>query len=167
MPKYTVEEILDIVQMFTSEDKSKFLTKLSSITTESATSVTPQRYQEQHFGNISLGSGSALAANQAGGDIRSDQGIVQSSVENVNLQEALDILQKLKQDINQSDTLNRLEKATLEGTIKIMEEETTKPKPDKKLLDQAIDILKSGLKAISLVEPVIKVADLLAKVWMV
>jgi hypothetical protein len=167
MPKYTVEEALKIIQEFTSEDKSKFLAKLSSVTTDSVTPTIPQRYQEQHFGNISLGSGSALAANQAGGDVRSDQGVVQSLVENINLQEALNILQNLKQNINQSDVLNRLEKTTLEGTIKIIEEETTKPKPDKKLLDQAIDILKSGLKVISLVEPVIKLADLLAKAWMV
>jgi hypothetical protein len=164
MPKYSVEEVLDIIQTLTLEDKNKLLSKLSSAESES---VTPQKHQGQTFGNISLGSGNTFGASIAGGDIHSDQRSVQSSSENINLQEALDVLKKLNQDINQSDVLNRLEKKTLEGTIKIIEEEATKPNPDKKLLDQAIDILKGGLKAISLVEPVIKVADLLAKVWVV
>jgi hypothetical protein len=74
-------------------------------------------------------------------------------------------LQKLKQDINQSNALNKLQKATIEGTIKVVEEEISKPNPDKSLIDQAVEALKSGLSLVNLVEPVTKIAELVAKVW--
>jgi hypothetical protein len=164
MPKYTVKEVVDIIQTFTSDEKKELQAQLSSVASVETPIKTVGKSQEQTFGNISLGSGNIFAAHQAGGDISSAQSSIQSSVESVDLQEALGILQKLKQDVSKSDALNKLEKTTLEGTIKVIEEEVIKPKPDKSLLDQAIEGLKSGLKIVSLVEPVMKVGELIAKI---
>ena len=165
MPKYSVQDVLEIIQALTPEEKSLLQAQLPNVLSTATVSVTPQKSQSQSFGNISMGSGNAFAADQAGGDINSSQNNTQASVKNASLQEALDILQKLKQDVNQSDGLNKLQKTTIDGTIKVVEEEITKPQPDKSLFDQAIEGLKKGLEVISLAEPVMKVADLVTKAW--
>lgn len=165
MPKYSVQDVLEIIQTFTPDEKKQLQNQLPNVMDMTTVVVTPQKSQDQSFGNISMGSGNAFGANQAGGDINSSQNNTQASVKNASLKEALGILQKLKQDVNQSDALNKLEKTTIEGTIKVVEEEITKPQPDKSLFDQAIEGLKKGLGVISLVEPVMKVADLVAQAW--
>jgi|LakMenE18May11ns_1017448.scaffolds.fasta_scaffold9923107_2 hypothetical protein len=165
MPKYSVQDVLEIIQTFTPDEKSQLQAQLPSILSLTTVPATPQKSQSQSFGNLSMGSGNAFGANQAGGDINSSQNNTQASVKNTSLQEALGILQKLKQDINQSNALNKLQKATIEGTIKVVEEEISKPNPDKSLIDQAVEALKSGLSLVNLVEPVTKIAELVAKVW--
>jgi len=165
MPKYSIQDVLEIIQTFTPDEKKQLQAQLPSVMDMTTVAANPQKSQSQSFGNLSMGSSNAFAANQAGGDINSSQNNTQASVKNASLQEALGILQKLKQDVNQSDALNKLEKATIEGTIKVAEEEITKPQPDKSLFDQAIEGLKKGLGVISLVEPVMKVAALVAQAW--
>ncbi len=164
MPRYSVEEVLGIIQAFTPEEKQQLKTQLPSVIDMNTVATTPQ--QSQILGNITMGSGNAFAAQQvADGNIDSTQNNIQAPVKNANLQEALEILQKLKQDVNRSDALNRLEKNNIEGNIKFVEEEITKPQPDKNLFNQAIEGLKKGLEIISLVKPVMKVADLVSQIW--
>ncbi|HEY9710723.1 MAG TPA: hypothetical protein V6D48_21115 [Oculatellaceae cyanobacterium] len=172
MPKYSVDEVLDIIKTLTADEKSLLQEQLPNVLGTAAASATPQRghTQSQSFDKFSMGSGNAFTANQAGGDVNSAQTLNnnQGSVQNASLTEALAILQSLKQEVNQSDALNRLEKTTVEGTIKVIQEELTKPKPDKSLVEQAIDSLKKGLEGVLiLAEPVTKVAALVAKAWMI
>ncbi len=172
MPKYSVDEVLDIIKTLTADEKSLLQEQLPNVLGIAAASATAQRghTQSQSFGNLSMGSGNAFAPIQAVGDVNSAQTLNnnQGSVQNASLTEALAILQSLKQEVNQSDALNRLEKTTVEGTIKVIQEELTKQKPDKSLVEQAIESLKKGLEGVLiLAEPVTKVAVLIAKAWMI
>ncbi len=167
MPTYSVEEILNIIQTLTHDQKSQLQAQLPSVLILTTVPTTPQNSQTQSVGNVNnIGSNNNVALNLAhGGHITSSQNNTQVSVKNANLQEALTILKKLKEDVNQSNTLNKLEKTTIEGTINVAEGEITKQEPDKSLFNQAIEALKKGLAVISLVEPVMKVAALVAQAW--
>lgn len=168
MPKYSVDDVLDIIKNLTPDEKSRLQAQLPSILATAAAPATPQKVQTQSFGNLSMGSSNAFAANQADGNINSSQNNTQALVESASLTEALNVLQGLKQEVNRSDALNRLEKTTVEGTIKVVEEELKQPKPDKSLVDQAIESLKKGLEGVQiLAEPVMQVAALVAKAWMI
>jgi len=141
----------------------------SGFNAEVASPVRADRYQSQSFGNITIsGSGNAFAANQAGGNIDSSQTTNPSNLQNADLQTLLEALKQLKQDILATDALNPIEKATAEVPVNMLEAELKKPQPDKSLIDQAIASLKKGLAGVeALAEPVIRVASLVAKVWMV
>jgi folylpolyglutamate synthase/dihydropteroate synthase len=165
MPKYSLQDVLDIIQTLTPDEKSQLQDRLPHIISATITDATPQRSQSQSFGNINMGKGNTFTANQAGEEVNSSQSNIQASVQNDSLQQALDILQKLREDVSQSDVLNKLQKTTINGTIKVVEEEISKPQPDKSLLDQAIEALKKGVEIISLAEPVMKVAGLVAGAW--
>ena len=91
---------------------------------------------------------------------------VTTNSNNSNLEAALSALAKLKQDIAQTEALNPMEKAMVEVPIKMIESELQKPEANKTLINQAVVALKKGLEGVeTLAEPVIKVAAILAKVW--
>lgn len=169
MPKYSVEEVLDIIQTLTADEKSQLQNQLPKVLSNATAPVTAQNSQSQSLGNITMGSGGNFGLNQASGNINSSQNNTQASVENTSLQEALTTLQGLKQGIDQSDVLNKLQKRTIiDVTIKTIEEEISKPQPDKGLVAQAIESMKQGLEGvIALAAPVTKVAELIAKAWMI
>lgn len=123
--------------------------------------------QSQSFGNINIsGNQNPLAITNAVGDVNIDQSQTQISNKNPNLEEALKALAKLKQDIAQTEALNPMEKAMVEVPIKMIESELQKPEANKTLIDQAVAAIKKGLEGVeTLAEPVIKVAAILAKVW--
>lgn len=122
--------------------------------------------KSQSFGNISFGgSGNAFSNIQADGSVNFSQNTSQASVQNTDLQAALDILAKLKQEIMATDALNPIEKIMVEKPIEILEEELPKSHSDKKLIGQAVEALKHGLEGIQiLAEPIAKVAILVEKV---
>lgn len=169
MPKYSVEEVLDIIQTLTADEKSQLQNQLSKVLSNATAPVTAQNSQSQSFRDITMSSGGNFGAYQAGENINSSQNNTQASVENTSLQEALTTLQGLKQGIHQSDVLDKLQKRTIiDVTIKTIEEEISKPQPDKGLVAQAIESMKQGLDGvIALAAPVTKVAELIAKAWMI
>ncbi|WP_413168063.1 hypothetical protein ACL6C3_15220 [Capilliphycus salinus ALCB114379] len=78
-----------------------------------------------------------------------------------------DLTPKRWREIAQTEALNPVEKASVEVPIKIIETELQKPQPNKTSIDQAVALLKKGLESVeTLAEPVMKVAAILAKVWM-
>ncbi|MBD2179345.1 hypothetical protein H6F42_20685 [Pseudanabaena sp. FACHB-1998] len=172
MPKYTVDEVLDIVKTFSSEEKKDLQNRLISVLDIPNTSSTQAgQSQFQSFGDFTFsgsGSNTSLGINQQmGGESNIAQTNTQTSVQNADLQEALSILAKLKQDIGSNTLLNPVQKATVEVPLKIVEEEAKKAKPDKNIIDQAIAALQKGLEGVSsLAEPVTKVAGLIAKAWL-
>lgn len=172
MPKYSVDEVLDIVKTFTTEEKKDLQNRLANVLEVSITPKTQSgQSQSQNFGNLTFsGSGSNTSFNNSqniGGDSNIAQTNTQASVENTNLQEALSILAQLKQDISSSTALNPVQKATVEVPLKIVEEEAKKQKPNKNIIEQAIAALKQGLEGVAtLAEPVVKVANLVAKAWL-
>jgi hypothetical protein len=170
MVKLTVEQVLSSIAALSQSEKSELQSKLLSVlsTSESYLAQGGQS-QSQSFGDVNIsGNNNAFAATQAGENTDLSQDNSQPSLKNnVDLQEALDLLLRLRQAISLDPSLNAIEKATLEIPIKVSEEELKKSKPDKDLIDQAIASLRKGLEGIqTLAEPVTKVAVLIAKAWL-
>lgn len=124
--------------------------------------------QSQSFGDISIhGSGNVFNATQGNNNTVSNN-INQSANSLSNLQAAIELLAKLKQDVGSADVLTTYQKNRVQGDITLIEEELQKPKPDRNFVDEAIAALKQALEGVViLAEPVTKIAELLAKAWMV
>jgi len=168
MFKLTVEQVLSSIAALSQEEKAELQSRLSSVLNIAPdSSAQGGQTQSQSFGNVSIsGNSNAFAATQAGEGADLSQDSSQTSLQNADLQEALNLLVKLKKAVSTDPSLNAIEKATVELPIKVAEEELKKPKPDKNLIDQAITSLRKGLEGVqSLAEPAMKVAALVAKAW--
>jgi hypothetical protein len=169
MPKYSVGEVLEIIKNLTDEEKLELQQSLSSVLGSIATAAKPMESHSQNIEGITIGSGnSGIDFNQLQADRGSNvnQSKIQARLQNVDVQEALTLLSKLKQDIATSNALNPIEKKTLEVPLQTIEGELNKPKPDKNLVEQSIAALKKGLTGVvELAEPALKLAPLVAKVW--
>lgn len=169
MPKYSVEDVLDIIRSLTSEERMLLQEQLLSISESLETPLSNQTVavgsQVQKMRDLAASGGSSIAVNQ-GRDITSDQSRTQVQATNASLEEVLRLFQTLKRGIAESSELNLLDKKTLEVQITVAEKELEKPKPDKNLIDQVIEALQKGLKGVlTLAEPVTKISELLAKAW--
>jgi hypothetical protein len=169
MPKYSVNEVLDIIKNLTNEENLELQNSLPNILDIIGTAAKVVESHSQNIGNISIGnSNSGIEFNQLQTDRGSsvNQNKSQATLQNFDAQEALKLVSKLKQDIAASNVLNPIEKKTLEIPIQTIEEELKKPKPDKSLVQQSIEALKKGLTGVAeLAEPVLQLAPLVAKVW--
>lgn len=170
MPKYSVSDVLDIIKNLTAEEKLELQQSLPSVLgTMGATAKTVESHS-QNIEGINIGSGNSdIGFNQQQADRGSsvNQSRTQATLENVDVQEALKLLSTLKQDIVATNALNPIEKKTLEVPLQTIEGELKKPKPDKSLVEQSIEALKKGLTGVAeLAEPVLKLAPLVAKVWL-
>ncbi|MBW4686779.1 MAG: hypothetical protein KME40_17160 [Komarekiella atlantica HA4396-MV6] len=169
MPKYSVSEVLEIIKNLTAEEKLELQQFLPSVLDTISTATKSLDSHSQNIGGINIGSGNSdIAFNQLQADRGStlNQSRTQARLQNADVQEALKLLSTLKQDILVSNVLNPIEKKTLEVPIQTIEEELKKPKPDKSLVDQAIEALNKGLTGVAqLADPVLKLAPLVASVW--
>jgi hypothetical protein len=128
----------------------------------------PMSKQSQSFGNVSIGgNGNAFNAIQGNNNTVSNN-INQSTNSSSELQAAIELLAKLKQDAVATDALTSYQKKRVEEDVALVSEELQKPEPDRNFVDEAIAALKQALGGvITLAEPVTKIAELLAKAWMV
>lgn len=169
MPKYSVSEVLDIIKTLTPAEKLELQSRLSEVITPVPSGTDqPSQRQSQTFGNVNIG-GSGIAADFGqkqviGGNMTSPQNVVQA--EGSGLQDVWSLLTSLKQGIDNSSTLDPLQKAMADEQIKVIEVELKKTEPDKGLVSRTISTLKQGLEGVlTLAEPVVKVANLIAKAW--
>lgn len=170
MFRLTVEQILSSIAALTQEEKIEFQGRLSSVLSTTASDLGQEGHsQSQLFGNISIsGNSNDFAAIQSGNDLDLTKGNSLPSSQNIDFQEALILLENLRRELDLNSSLNTIEKRVLEIPIKTAEEELKKSKPDKDLIDQSIGSLKKGLEGIqSLAEPVMQVAALIAKAWII
>ncbi|MEA5497787.1 CHAT domain-containing protein [Limnoraphis robusta Tam1] len=124
--------------------------------------------KSQSIGDFNFsGSNNYVAPANAGGDVNIDQSQnTQTLGQNPELEAALNELKKLKQEIASTNALNSIQKKQAEFPVEMIETELKKPQPDKSLIDEAVEALKKGLEGVeTLAEPVMKVAAILAKVW--
>ncbi|EAW38987.1 CHAT domain-containing protein [Lyngbya sp. PCC 8106] len=124
--------------------------------------------KSQSIGDFNFsGSNNYVAPANAGGDVNIDQSQnTQTLGQNPELEAALNELKKLKQEISATNALNSIQKKQAEFPVEMIETELKKPQPDKSLIDEAVEALKKGLEGVeTLAEPVMKVAAILAKVW--
>jgi hypothetical protein len=126
-------------------------------------------HSSKSIGNISI-TGNSNASNILQGDGNTvSQNINHSTTSSSDaLQAAIAALAQLKKAIANTDSLGSYEKKRTKGDVDFIEEEVQKQRPDKSGIDQAIAALKQSLSGVvTLAEPVTKVAELIAKAWMV
>ncbi len=170
MPKYTVEDVLEIIQNFTIEERAKLKAQLPNLLGN--ISVAPQHLNTQSlsqaFGDVVASGTSSVSIEQvaSGNDTVLSNSEAQVTATSSTLAEALDLLKKLKADVTVNQNLGRLEKKNIEGAIEIAEEELKTGKPDQNLVDEAIEMIKRGLKGVQdLAVPVTNIADMIARLW--
>ncbi|NEQ75678.1 MAG: CHAT domain-containing protein [Okeania sp. SIO2C9] len=132
--------------------------------------LTQTANQSQSFANVSFsGSGNNFnAINSASGSVNIDQSQTQTFGENSEskIETVLAELEKLKQEIATTSSLSLIQKKQVEIPVEMLETELKKPQPDKGLIDEAVEALEKGLEGVEkLAGPVMKVATILAKVW--
>lgn len=168
MPKYSVEDILEIIKTLTPEERTALETQLPTVLNSVSTVAfkpSSKNQQSQAFGNITIGNSSAFDANQiaAEGSVILGQKTVNSQEMEAEIKKTLDLVQFIKQEIAKSDQLNKLEKKNAAATISVVEEELTKPQPDKNLLNQAGKALGACVKGVAeFAEPTMTLATLIA-----
>ncbi|MFQ4135708.1 hypothetical protein PGN35_005255 [Nodosilinea sp. PGN35] len=165
MPKYTVDDVLEIIGSLSTEEKAVLQARLSTVLT--ATSPAASAIQQNRAmtvgGNFQVGgSGVTVDMSQqqrvghtAAGSPDGDTGTTQV---------LLQALAELQQQVLTAGGLNPVEKATAKVPIDTMAAELAKEKPDKDLIDQSVEALRKGLAGVeTLAEPVMRVAALVAK----
>jgi hypothetical protein len=144
--------------------------KNDSLPASSTTSIEElpnKNSQSYSIADVSIGSGdNAISFSQGNNNsVQLSKNTSQDSVQNTDLQAALDALAKLKQEIAATDALNPMQKRMMvELPIKTIEAELPKSPLNKQSIGQAVEALKQGLEGIPiLAEPVAKVALLVEK----
>ena len=140
MPKYSVEDVLDIIKSFSAEEKTALEAQLPTALSIATPSGVAKKQQSQSFGNIRIsGSSMSFGVSQvsATGSVNLAQTTTQLQGLTGNLEEALGLLQEIKQGVGTTEELNKLEKKNVESTISVVEEELQREEPDKDLIDQA------------------------------
>jgi len=167
MPTYSVSDVLEIIKALTVEQKLELQNELPNVFASTSKEVAlPAR--SQSMSGISITGSSDIAMNQvqAQGESSITQSKTQASIQNTDWQEALSALEGLKQAVNANQALNPLIKEAAAEKIQAIQKETEKASPDRNLVDQALTALKKGLAGVEeLAEPVVKVANLVAKAW--
>jgi hypothetical protein len=171
MPKYSVCDVLDIIKSLTAEEKLELqqcLPKVLSVATTEISQAVSSPAQNQNMEGITISGSSAIELSQVEADRGSSvtHSKTRAAIQGADLQAAMRLLERLKQEITASDALNTLEKQLAEISRQTLETELNKSKPDKNLIDQAVEALKKGLAGVEvLATPVTKVAELVAKAW--
>jgi hypothetical protein len=179
MPKYSVEEVIDIIRSLTAEEQATLAGELPTVLDLAIapfSNATPVQTQSQTRsmsvgGDFKVGGTGAtvdFSQVQTGGNQAIATPGSAASTQVIELQAILDEFAGLKQAILEGGSLNPVQKATAEVPLQIVQAELQKPKPDRSLVGQAIATLKQGLEGIqNLAEPTLKVAELVAKAWLV
>jgi hypothetical protein len=168
MPKYTIDEVIEIVKNLEPEEKIALKARLEPILGGGGipnTSLQAQTQQSQSFGNITLGDRSEVDIGQFSAegaiDLDKSQTQIQATGEGGDLQEALALLKMLKTEVDRASELNKLQKTIGQGAISVVEQELSRPEPDKDLIEEAIAALEKGLKGVErLIEPTVRVAKI-------
>ncbi|HIK13149.1 MAG TPA: hypothetical protein IGS52_23325 [Oscillatoriaceae cyanobacterium M33_DOE_052] len=170
MPKYTLDEVIDIIKTLSVEEKASLQEKLPELLGAAAAGGNQAwAQQSQSFGNLTMGDGGAFNVSQvaAQGNVDLDQSTTKVTGASGNVDEILQGLNGLKQEIVNSG-LNKLEQKTAEAGIEVLAEEVKKLKPDKDLIDQTLAALEKGLRgAEKLIEPTMRISALVAKLWLI
>ncbi len=164
MPKYTVEDVLEIIASLSPEEKAALQTQLSTALGASSSGSTTQQNRSMTVGGDFQVGGSDVTV-----DMSQQQAIGNTTVGSTQgnadaTQALLQALEALQQQMLSSTSLNPVEKATAKVPIATVAAELEKEKPDKDLIDQSVEALRKGLAGVeTLAEPVMRVAGLVAK----
>jgi len=166
MPKYTVEDVLEIISSLSYEEKSTLKAQLNTVL--SGTTIPTATQQSR---SMTVGGGFQVSGSGVTVDMSQHQAIGSDSSQarddlSATTQDLLQALEALHQEVLKSSQLNTIEKATAKVPIAAATAELQKAQPDKSLVDQSVAALKKGLAGVeTLAEPVMRVATLVAKAW--
>ena len=119
------------------------------------------------IGNISI-TGDSNSANFVQGNSNTISQNVNQPAASSDLQAAIAALAQLKEAIANTEALDDYDKSRAQSDVEFIEKQLKQPKPDKSAVDRAIGALKIAFEGVvTLAEPVKKIAELLAKSWMV
>lgn len=151
----------------TSPEKQRASQSVQPEVVPTAIAEPPRAPQSQAIGNVTIsGSNNPFNAIQAGGNVNLSQTSTQSSGGNPDLEAALALLVKLRQEVAATDALSSFAKKDTESKIGMLQEELQKPEPDKSFVNEVVEALKHGLSGVlTLAGPVTQVAALVAKAW--
>jgi ribosomal protein S4 len=166
MPKYTVDEVLEIIQGLSTEELAILKAQLKRMSGAGEASTVQQTRTMTVGGNFQVGGKGVtvdMSQQQAVGSLAIPQ-----EKSDVSSQEIAQEIAALHQQILTTSALNPVEKATAEVPLKTVAAELEKETPDKNLIDQSITALQKGVSGIeTLADPVKRVAALIAKAWIV
>jgi hypothetical protein len=171
MFKFTVEQVLEIIQSLTAEEKAQLSAELPDILAIPATlkSGIVQNRSMSVGGDFQV-SGTGVTVDfsqtQSGTETQRLQSTVGTAEQPLPIAELLAGLAQLQEAIAYTPLLNPSQKTEVQTSLKMLESEIQKPQPDKGLVQRTIDTLKQGLEGVLLLaEPTLKVADLVSKAW--
>jgi hypothetical protein len=169
MPVYSVNDVLDIIKNFNSEQKIELQQELTKVLTTTNPKNLPTAENIQSISGVNITGSSDIALNQIkaeGASSVSIQNKSQAIFKNECSQDILNALRELDQAISSSKSVNPLIGEITKEKIKEIQKESQKKSPDKNLIDHAVTTLKKGLTGIQeLALPVQKVAELVANAW--
>jgi hypothetical protein len=124
MPTYSVVDVLEIIRTLTPEQKLELQRELLRVLgTVSKETITPAKSQSMSGVTISDSSDIGLSQIQAEKESNVTQNKTQVTLQNTDLQEALDVLEKLKQAVAANSTLNPLIKEVAEEKIQTIQKD--------------------------------------------
>ncbi|MEY3256195.1 MAG: hypothetical protein RLZZ29_1330, partial [Cyanobacteriota bacterium] len=139
---------------------------LGTNNTESSSSG---QYMSNTLSGVKIADGNLnFTPNQSqGGSVNITSSLSQNASQNKQeVQEVMEALSHLKQAIDQDDQMNPLVKDGAKGQREKLEAEFKKKEPDKSLVEHLVKTLQKGLEGVlTLAEPTMKVATLVAKAW--
>lgn len=165
MPKYTVDDVLEIIGNLSTEEKVSLKTQLSTV----LEAATPAASTTQQSRSMTVGGNFQVSGSGVTVDMSQQQTVGNTTAGSTHgdadtTQALLQALAVLQQQVLGSSGLNVIEKATAKVPIETMAAELGKEKPDKDLIDQSVEALRKGLAGVeTLAEPVMRVAGLVAK----
>lgn len=166
MPKYTVEDVLEIISSFSCEEKSTLKAQLNTVLSVTPIPTTTQQSRSMTVGGNFQVSGSGATVDMSQRQVIGSDGTKVRDDLPTTTQDLLQALEALHQEVLKSSQLNTIEKATAKVPIATAAAELRKAQPDKSLVDQSVAALKKGLVGVeTLAEPVMRVATLVAKAW--
>ncbi len=160
-----------IVASLTGSEKSELLAALTDLLEVKSGDLSPGgQSQTNTVSGITLGEGNSAfnfsPVQSQGGSVSVSPNFSQTSTQNAEVKQVLEALAQLKQAIVQNEDINPLVKDGAKVQVEQLEEELKKPEPDRSWVGHTIATLKKGLEGVlTLAEPTMKVASLLAKAW--
>jgi len=159
-----------LIESLTASEKSELLARLTELlTTNNSDLLRIGQNQSNTLSNVNIRDGNLnfTPSQSQGGSVNISSHLSQDSSENKQeVQEVMEALTHLKQAIDQDDQMNPLVKDGAKGQIEKLEAELKKKEPDKSLVEHLVKTLQKGLEGVlTLAEPTMKVAVLVARAW--
>ena len=161
-----------VVASMSAADKSDLLAKVSQLLEASDSKPTASgQSQSNTLSGINFSGGANNALNFApvqnqGGNVNVASNFNQSYVVNPEVKKVLEDLSQLKASIAESQEINPLLKEPVKMEVQKLEEELQKPEPNPTFVESTVATIKKGLEGVlTLAEPTVKIASLVAKLY--